>query len=78
MEVLLRIHGVWDVIDPKLDDVKINNIVKRLLFQSIPEDLILQIGNLKTKREMFEAIKSCNLGSDCVKDARHQTLITEF
>ncbi|XP_023772790.1 uncharacterized protein LOC111921438 [Lactuca sativa] len=78
MEVLLGIHGVWDVIDPGLDDVKKNNIVKRLLFQSILEDLILQIGNLKTGREMWEAIKTRNLGADRVKEARLQTLITKF
>ncbi|GJZ61759.1 ribonuclease H-like domain-containing protein [Tanacetum coccineum] len=35
-----------------------NNIVKGLLFQSIPEDLVLQIGNLKTGKEMLEAIKT--------------------
>ncbi|XP_052619749.1 uncharacterized protein LOC128126064 [Lactuca sativa] len=78
MEVLLGIHGVWDVIDPELDDVKKNNIVKGLLFQSIPEDLILQIGNLKTGKEMWEAIKTRNLGADRVKEAQLQTLITEF
>ncbi|GKF08322.1 uncharacterized mitochondrial protein-like protein [Tanacetum coccineum] len=47
MEVLLGIHGVWDVVDPGSDDAKKNNIVKGLLFQSILEDLILQIGYVK-------------------------------
>ncbi|GJT41469.1 uncharacterized mitochondrial protein-like protein [Tanacetum coccineum] len=78
MEVLLGIHGVWDVVDPGLADAKKNNIVKGLLFQSIPEDLILQIGNLKTGKEMWEAIKTRKLGADRVKEARLQTLITEF
>ncbi|GJZ60593.1 uncharacterized mitochondrial protein-like protein [Tanacetum coccineum] len=78
MEVLLGIHGVWDVVDPGSDDAKKNNIVKGLLFQLIPEDLVLQIGNLKTGKEMWEAIKTRNLGVDRVKEARLQTLITEF
>ncbi|GKC52441.1 hypothetical protein Tco_1075186 [Tanacetum coccineum] len=78
MEVLLGIHGVWDVVDPGLADAKKNNIVKGLLFQSIPEDLVFQIGNLKTGKEMWEAIKTRNLGADRVKEARLQTLITEF
>ncbi|GJU81811.1 uncharacterized mitochondrial protein-like protein [Tanacetum coccineum] len=78
MEVLLGIQGVWDVVDPGSDDAKKNNIVKGLLFQSIPEDLILQIRNLKTRKEMWEAIKTRNLGVDRVKEARLQTLITEF
>nr|GEW05224.1 uncharacterized protein [Tanacetum cinerariifolium] len=78
MEVLLGIHRVWDVVDPDSNDAKKNNIVKGLLFQSILKDLILQIGNLKTRKEMWEALKTCNLGADRVKEAGCQTLITEF
>nr|GEW44240.1 uncharacterized protein [Tanacetum cinerariifolium]GEW57648.1 uncharacterized protein [Tanacetum cinerariifolium] len=78
MEVILRIHGVWDVVDSGSDDAKKNNIVKGLLFQSILKDLVLQIGNQKTRKEIWGAIKTCNLGADRVKEARLQTLITEF
>ena len=78
MEVLLGIHGVWDVVDPGSTDAKRNNIVMGLLFQSIPEDLILQIGNLATAKEMWDAIKSRNIGADRVKEARLQTLTSEF
>ncbi|GKF99155.1 pol polyprotein, partial [Tanacetum coccineum] len=74
MEVLLGIHGVWDMVDPGSDDAKKNDIVKGLLFQSIPEDLVLQIGNLKTGKEMWEAIKTRNLGADHVKESRLQNL----
>ncbi|GJZ66049.1 hypothetical protein Tco_0622745 [Tanacetum coccineum] len=78
MEVRFGIHRVWDVVDPGLADAIKNNIVKGLLFQSILEDLVLHIGNLKTRKEMWEAIKTRNLGVDRVKEARLQTLITEF
>ncbi|GKA90757.1 hypothetical protein Tco_0812627 [Tanacetum coccineum] len=57
---------------------KKNNIVKGLLFRLILEDLILQIGTLKTKKEMWEEIKTRNLADDRVNEARLQTLITEF
>ncbi|GJT54122.1 kinase-like domain-containing protein [Tanacetum coccineum] len=77
-EFFLEYNGVWDVVDPGSDDAKKNNIFKGLLFQSIPQDLILQIGNLKTGKEMWEAIKTRNLGADRVKETRLQTLITEF
>lgn len=70
MEVLLGIDGVWGVINPRLDDVKKNNIVKRLLFQSIQEDLIFQIDNLKTWKEMLYVIKTRNLGADRVKGSK--------
>ncbi|GJU99787.1 hypothetical protein Tco_1329058 [Tanacetum coccineum] len=75
MEVFLGIYGV---VDPGLASSKKNNIVKGLLFQSFPEDLVMQIGNLKTEKEMWEAIKTRNLGTDRVKEARLQTLIMEF
>ncbi|GJR59145.1 ERD1/XPR1/SYG1 protein [Tanacetum coccineum] len=78
MEVLLGIRGVWDVADPGSDNAKKNNIVKGLLFQSILKDLVLQIKNLKTRKEMWKAIKTRNLGADRVKEARLQTLITKF
>ncbi|GJW31927.1 DNA helicase [Tanacetum coccineum] len=76
IKALLRIHGVWDVIDPGLADATKNNIVKGLSFQSILEDLVLQIGNFNTGKEMWEWIKTGNLGVDRVKEARLQTLIT--
>ncbi|KAJ0837274.1 hypothetical protein HanRHA438_Chr16g0776411 [Helianthus annuus] len=78
MEVIFGIYGVWDVIDPGSNDAKKNNMAKALLFQSIPEEQILQIGNLKLAKEMWEAIQSRNLGAERVKEARLQTLITEF
>ena len=55
--VLLGIHGIWDVIDPGLNDVKKNNIMKGLLFQSIPEDLILQISKLKLEERCGKRLK---------------------
>nr|GFA91684.1 hypothetical protein [Tanacetum cinerariifolium] len=73
MEVLLGIHRVWDVVDSGSDDAKKNNIVKGLLFQSILEDLILQIRNLKTWTEMWEAIKTRNLRADPLEQVNLKT-----
>lgn len=78
IEVLIVIHGVWDVVDPRLDDVKKNNIMKGLLFQSISEYLILQVGHLRTGKEMWDAIKTRNLGADQVKKSKLQKLVIEF
>nr|XP_043625848.1 uncharacterized protein LOC122597301 [Erigeron canadensis] len=68
MEVIIGIHGIWKVVSPCLVDAKMNNMVKALLFQSIPEDLILQIGQLKTGKEMWEAIKTQNLGVERIQN----------
>ncbi|KAL0682807.1 hypothetical protein Bca4012_049655 [Brassica carinata] len=49
-----------------------------LIFQSVPEALILQIGEHDTSKKIWEAIKSRNLGADRVRESRLQTLMSEF
>ncbi|GKD98282.1 uncharacterized mitochondrial protein-like protein [Tanacetum coccineum] len=56
MKVLLGIHGVWDVVDPGLDDAKKKNIVKGLLFQSIPEYLEARLQTLITEFDNLEML----------------------
>ncbi|XP_076948271.1 uncharacterized protein LOC143620460 [Bidens hawaiensis] len=78
MKVMLKIHGVWEAVEKGTTDLKLDNIATAVLFQSIPEDQILQIGDLNTAKEMWEAIKSRNLGAERAKEAKLQTLIEEF
>ena len=49
-----------------------------LLFQSIPEVLILQVGELGTTKKVWEAIKTRHVGAERVKEARLQTLMANF
>lgn len=78
MKVLMKIYKVWDTIEPGTADADKNNIAIGLLFQAIPESLVLQVGERETSKEIWDAIKSRHLGADRVKEARLQTLISEF
>ncbi|XP_076924519.1 uncharacterized protein LOC143586991 [Bidens hawaiensis] len=49
-----------------------------LLFQSIPETLIMQIGDQETANAMWDSIKTRHLGAERVREARLQTLSMEF
>ncbi|XP_076923304.1 uncharacterized protein LOC143585393 [Bidens hawaiensis] len=49
-----------------------------LLFQSIPETLIMQIGDQETTKAMWDSIKTRHLGAEWVREARLQTLSMEF
>ncbi|XP_048591470.1 uncharacterized protein LOC125576134 [Brassica napus] len=49
-----------------------------LLFQSIPEALILQVGELETAKKVRDAVKGRHVGADRVREARLQTLMSEF
>lgn len=78
MKFLLRVHKVWGVIESEKDDEDKNNLATALLFQSIPETLVLQVGDLDTAKEVWNAIKSRHVGADRVREARLQTLMAEF
>lgn len=79
MWAIFNVHGVWETIEPGVNmDAKKNNIAVALLFQAIPEEQTLQIGNLVTAKEMWAALKTRYLGADRIREARLQTLMGEF
>lgn len=78
MKVIFNVHQVWDAVNPGTADVKRNNVAIAILFQAIPEYLILQVGKMSTTKEIWEAIKICHLGADRVRESRLQTPINEF
>ncbi|KAG7585452.1 Ribonuclease H-like superfamily [Arabidopsis thaliana x Arabidopsis arenosa] len=78
MKPMLRVNKVWEAIDPGSTDDDKNDMAKVLLFQSIPESLILQVGEYETAKQVWDAIKTRYIGADRVKEARLQTLTAEF
>ncbi|KAG7586435.1 Zinc finger CCHC-type [Arabidopsis thaliana x Arabidopsis arenosa] len=78
MKPMLRVNKAWEAIEPGSTDGDLNDLAKALLFQSIPESLILQVGEYETAKEVWDAIKTRNLGADRVKEARLQTLMSDF
>lgn len=77
MTITLKVHKAWEAIENEANDDK-NNMAIALLFQSIPEALILQVGELGTAKKIWEAIKTRHVGADRVKEARLQTLMSDF
>lgn len=78
IKLLLRVHKVWDAVENESDDGDKKDMAKALLFQSIPETLILQLGELDSAKEMWDAIKSRYVGAERVREARLQTLMSDF
>lgn len=78
MKVLLKVSKVWEVVDAESLDGDKNDMATALLFQSIPEALILQIGRLDTAKKVWDAIKARHMGAERVREARLQTLMAEF
>lgn len=78
MQATLKVHKVWEVIESGVKDTEKNDMARVLLFQSIPEALILTVWNLDTEKEMWEAIKARHVGADRVREARLQSLMEDF
>ena len=78
MKVLLRINKVWETIEPSSTESNKNDIATGLIFQSILEVLILQVGEQNSPKDIWDAIKAHNLGVERVKEAKLQTLMSEF
>lgn len=78
MKIVLKVHEAWDVVEQGIDDTKKNDIAIAYIVQSIPESLVLQLGDLDNAKKLWEAIKARYMGADRVKEARLQTLQSEF
>ena len=71
-------YKVWEAIDPGSKAEDKNNMAIALLFQSIPEALTLQVGDLDTAKSVWDAIQTRHVGAERVREARLQTLMAEF
>ena len=78
IKIALKVHKVWETIDPGNKHEEKNNMAIALLFQSIPEALVLQVGDLDTAKCVWDAIKARHVGAERVKEARLQTLMADF
>ena len=78
MKTLLKVHKAWEVVEKGIDETEKNDMAVALIFQSIPEALILQVGDLDNAKKVWETIKARHMGADRVKEAGLQTLMAEF
>ncbi|XP_018473974.2 uncharacterized protein LOC108845224 [Raphanus sativus] len=78
MKIALKVNKVWETVEEGIKDEDKNNMAMALLFQSIPEALILHIGELDNSKAVWDAIKARHVGADLVQESRLQTLMAEF
>lgn len=79
MEVFMMAQGVWEAIEtPEIVDSRRDKMALAAIYQSISEDVLLQLGAKKTAKEAWNMLKNMNLGAEKVKEVRTQTLWREF
>lgn len=82
MKVFMQAHGVWVAIEPSdpkaVIEEKADKKALAVIYQGVPDDMLLTIAEKKTSKEAWEAIKTMCLGADKVRKAKAQTLKSEF
>ena len=72
-------QGVWEAIESlETVDNRKDKMALTAIYQSIGEDMLLQLGSKKTAKEAWIMLKNMNLGAERVKEVRMQTLWREF
>ncbi|XP_074322922.1 uncharacterized protein LOC141659890 [Apium graveolens] len=82
MRVVMQAHSIWEAVEPKdlnasIED-KTNKVALAVIFQAIPEDMLLSLADKTSAKEAWEALKMMCLGANRVKKARAQTLRAKF
>ena len=81
IRAIFNVHGIWEAVEPTAGtevDQKKNNTAVAMLYQALPENMILQIANLTSAKDIWDALKVRHIGVDRVKEARLQTLESGF
>ncbi|KAL8109175.1 hypothetical protein AgCh_025315 [Apium graveolens] len=83
MKVFMQAYGVWDAIEPKDPKIpteeKTDKRALAIIYQGLPDDMLLIVAEKNTSKEALGAIKTLCLGADHkVKQAKAQILKAEF
>ncbi|GJX19289.1 hypothetical protein Tco_0221966 [Tanacetum coccineum] len=80
-ETAVTAYGIWETIVAKegvTTDEKKQNTTKAIIFQTLPQDVLMQVAQYSTAKEVWDSIKVKHLGADLVQKARLQTLRSEL
>nr|GEV54444.1 zinc finger, CCHC-type [Tanacetum cinerariifolium] len=81
METILKAYGIWETIVAKEGETtneKKDNTSKAIIFQTLPQDMLIQVAQYTTTKEVWNSSKVKHLGADLVQKARFQTLRSEL
>jgi hypothetical protein len=87
VQAIMEEQGWWEVVEPtegslagaltEAQNAK-DKKVRAHLFQCLSDELLMQVAKKKTGKEVWDSLKARFVGAERVKDARLQTLKTEF
>nr|GEY33899.1 zinc finger, CCHC-type [Tanacetum cinerariifolium] len=81
MQVILEANDLWEMIEPN-EKTQANNKKDKtaiaFIYQTLPEEQLLQITKHKTAKAIWDALKTKHIGEQRVQKAMLQTLKSDF
>lgn len=78
----MQAQGVWDAVEPSNPkaaiEEKTDKIALDMIYQGIPEEILMSLTDKKSTKDAWEAIKTVSQGAERIRKARAQTLRAEF
>ncbi|XP_051197381.1 uncharacterized protein [Lolium perenne] len=82
MKYILRVHGAWSAVDPestaKEADGSKEEMAMTIISQGIDDETLLRVAEKETTAEVWAALRSMHVGVERVREARIQSLRSEF
>ena len=57
METILKAYGIWETIKGEATNEKEENTSKAMIFQTLPQDVLMQVAQYSTAKEVWVSIK---------------------
>nr|GEU85354.1 hypothetical protein [Tanacetum cinerariifolium] len=78
MRVNLQAQGVWDATQREGVEDRQDRMALAAIYQAIPEDVLLMLADKDTAKEAWETLHTMHMGAERVKEAKIQTLKSDF
>lgn len=78
MRVNLQSQGLWEAIETGDADYRIDRLALATILRSVPQEMLATLAVKETTKLAWEAIRIMCMGAERVREARAQTLRSEF
>ena len=82
MKYIMRLHGAWGAVDAesssKEADGSKEEMAMTIISQGIDDETLLRVAEKETTADVWAALRSMHVGSERVREARIQSLLSDF
>ena len=78
MKLKLESRYLWEAIEDEDVDLHDDRSTLEAICSAVPQEMVLTLGNKRSAKEAWEAIRTMRIGDDQVRKATVQTLQAEY